>query len=379
MTSNTLRILSNEFMYRVANNLDINKLYMKIPIISTRWNAIKEGSIRKDDFIFINTKNDLIELSKCINIYEFAIKNKLQISIDYHILNLLDLHFSNLEKIYKCNINLKYIRTCNVEEINKLSKDENYKIRQLTLRLINRNIANNIVEISSLVRLDLSTTYIDYCKFPNVKYIVLIGSAYNYDLRPLKNLLTIKIHLTELTYNKLQYGDNVYSIELLDCDIHLNEFIRFTNVLHLSLDNCMIYYSSNTSEITEIYSPKLQQLSLSNYNEVSSIVSNIRIYVPNFQKLINNNETSNHIIVEYNKELDYIDLKYNCFNNDISDNDKSNVFKKIYKNMCQFNMYVALIISIVAFTSLIGTFTIFLFYISYMNLSEIIYNSKLFL
>ena len=34
-----------------------------------------------------------------------TIKNKLQISIDYHILNLLDLHFSNLEKIYKCNIN----------------------------------------------------------------------------------------------------------------------------------------------------------------------------------------------------------------------------------------------------------------------------------
>ena len=84
-------------------------------------------------------------------------------------------------------------------------------------------------------------------------------------------------------------------------------------------------------------------------------------------------------IVEYNKELDYIDLKYNCFNNDIGDNDKSNVFKKIYKNMCQFNMYVALIISIVAFISLVGTFTIFLFYISYMNLSEIIYNSKLFL
>ena len=376
MTSNTL---PNEFLYEVASWLEWRPLYTKVSLISHRWNAIKDGSIRKDDFIFINTKKDLIAITKYVNLCEFAMRNKVQISIDYHIPNVIKLYWYILKLLNKkFNINLKYIRTCNVEEINELAKDDNYTIRQLTLRLINRNVANNIIEISSLVRLDLSSTYIDYHKFPNVKDIILIGSSYNYDLRPFKNLLTIKIHLTALTYNKLQYGDTVYSIELLDCDIHLNEFIRLTNVLHLSLDNCMIYYSNNTSKIIEIYAPKLRQLTLSNYNEVSSILSNIRIYVPNFQKLINNNETSNHIIVEYNTELDYIDLKYNCFNNNIGDNDKSNVFKKICKNMCQFNMYVALIISIVSFISLVGTFTIFLFYISYMNLSEIIYNSKLF-
>jgi len=255
----TSHALSNEFMYRVADNLDIDELYMKVPLISNRWNTIKEGSIRKDDFIFINNKDDLIEITKSINIHEFIKKHKLQISIDYHISNIIDLYWYILKLMnWKCNINLKYIRTCNVEEINKLAKDDNFYIRQLILRLINRNVANEIVNISCLVRLDLASTYIDYNKFQNVKYIILIGSSYNYDLRPLNNLLTIKIHLTDLTYNKLQYGDSVYSITLVDCDIPIDEFIRFTNVLNLSLDNCMIYYSNHTSEITETVIIKLQ-------------------------------------------------------------------------------------------------------------------------